>query len=450
MSNESSDDSPLLMALEALNALDTIVYVGAGAGTDLPWLLNSKAQKIIVVEPNSNLVSALKRIGGNDARLEVLPFALAETTGQSTLYMLNFSSLSGLKPPTDALRSLFPGLRIISEQPVETLNVSDLISRISLPAAGDNMMILDAPGEELAILRQIVGLQAPVFKTIILRATSEILYENGSSTQELQPILEAGGYLTESLLRDDAGFTELWFRFDAHAATVAQMKAALTQMRAAADELQQRLENAEDRLLQADEALRAETTRSQAAQARLLDLEVTLSDMSKSYSEKSAAADELQQRLENAEDRLLQADEALRAETTRSQAAQARLTELDAALLLRASEAEYLQQAYDKIEVENQKNKDMLCDKTEQARLAEARLTELEEALAQAKSASEQLQHALTDAQGQILQKDQALQAETMKIKELEHKQWLASTEFSRFEGQVDILKDLLLRDESL
>jgi hypothetical protein len=129
---------------------DILIHVGAREDGPIPLAPGRPGLRRILVQPDPDLANALARSAGPDA--EVLALGLAPETGRATLLQMNFSALNSFHEPTEALRSLFPGLKVLRRLPVPVLDPAALLDRIG--AAGQAIdLVLDAPGSELAILQ---------------------------------------------------------------------------------------------------------------------------------------------------------------------------------------------------------------------------------------------------------------------------------------------------------
>ena len=422
MSMEVDIPSPLSALLKAIASPGLVLCIGAGGGSDLRHLLASRAREIVLVEPNARLADGLQRVGAGDPRVRICPVAIDADSGQAVFYRTNFPLLSSLRRPSQNLMRLFSDLQIVSEEVVQTVNLAELAAGLPFDGA-DNVLILDAPGNEFLILEAIVRhKEAFRFDHLIIRCGQHALYEGARSFGALEAMLRDGGYWSKWLYREEDGFVDAWITlqpaFDLADEDDYRSKAtiqALDDLRLELDEkteslhaLQARLDEVGVQLRQKDETHAATFLADADLQARVGDLELALAEVTSARTRSEARCREV-------EGQLLDREASLRAEADRAEQLQARVAQVEGQLLDREAS---------------------LRRENGRAEQLQARTAELEAAYAERVGAHDVVQQRLSEAEN--------------KLNEMKHKEWLAGKEFSRFEGQVEILKDLLFRDTVL
>jgi predicted nucleic acid-binding Zn-ribbon protein len=154
----------------------------------------------------------------------VLPVGIGANAGRGELGVMNLRDLSSLRTPTDALRSLLPGLRIIIREEVAVLDPASLVremGEISHPFR----LIVDAPGLEMEIL---TGLRAAGALELIdqleLRCGEEIFFEGGSSRPELERWLLEQSFALDHIDRVDPEWPVLHLHADHKARTITELR----------------------------------------------------------------------------------------------------------------------------------------------------------------------------------------------------------------------------------
>jgi len=249
---------------------DTIVHVGAGLCSELDAWRGTGAGRIVLVEPNPELLPELRRRTAEDERVEILPFAVAAEGGEGTLQVFNLSEVSSLREPT-GLRALLPGLEIVDQHQVETITIDELLEKIASDPEGENWLVVEAPGEEAVVIEYLEeGERLQWFDRIILRAGRATLYEGARSAEELVNDLDGQGYFKEGAIDlADADWPRYHFRLNPKAVEcrrLIQESQALVEER---DSLQQRLEEQSSRARKAAEEQQAELELQKKAYAEL-------------------------------------------------------------------------------------------------------------------------------------------------------------------------------------
>lgn len=200
--------------LGTLSQIGTIVHLGAGSGLDVPKLRATGAKKIVLVEPNPALLPALRK-AASDPRCVVLPLAVAEAEGQAQLHQFSFPALSSLKPATQALKELFPGLEETALPSVETLPLDAILTRAEVVRSKHDVLIIDTPGMEASVVAMVNAMpEADRFAHVLLRTGNSVLYEGSKGYTALRKLLEGEGYRHESRLTADPDFPEARFSLD--------------------------------------------------------------------------------------------------------------------------------------------------------------------------------------------------------------------------------------------
>lgn len=210
---------------ERHHPLGNILLLGT-AGIDLEPLLKSAAAKVVAIEPNEALWSRLDAPQGT--RFELWKAGIAATEGQAPFYSYNFPQLSSLRPPSDALQRLFPGMRQTGVQTIQTFTLSSILEELPPSKEDPNVVVVNAPGAERQILEEVLSSRwRGYFSLLLLRCAREPLYAGSLPYEGAVARLEAEGFRLESRDEQDPEFPVAVLRFEPLILEVKQLRAQL-------------------------------------------------------------------------------------------------------------------------------------------------------------------------------------------------------------------------------
>ena len=158
---------------------DLVLVIGAGRGSDIPALPRGPSTRLLLLEPQPQWASSLRRQVADHPGAEVHEYALDRQSGPATLKVFNFPELSSLQPD-DRLSSLLPGARQTAELPVERRTLADLVAALGVQPGADNWLIVDSPGLEAAVLDGLEDADIRQhFGHVVLRSSRHDAYETG-------------------------------------------------------------------------------------------------------------------------------------------------------------------------------------------------------------------------------------------------------------------------------
>ena len=180
----------------------TIIHIGAGRCSELPQYLAAHPERIVLIEPNPQRARELARRTADNERVEVRAAAVTDDPARTRLHLFNLADLSSLRTPTGAYQ-LFPGLKATGEVDVEAMTPAELFETAQRDANTNHRLVIDAPGEETAIVNALHAAdQLTHFNQIILHCGSEPLYEDNAPAATLLDQLQEAGYDIEQ--QDDS------------------------------------------------------------------------------------------------------------------------------------------------------------------------------------------------------------------------------------------------------
>jgi len=404
-----------------MTTIDTLIHLGAGPCRELDAHLALQPERLILVEADPSLAEALSARAQGLESVDVRHLAVASKPGEVTFHRYNLPDAGSLHPAT-GLKALFPGLKRLQTLTMEAVGIGDLIDSFRLEPDAVHRLIVDLPGEEFPCLRALDdGGQLHRFQWLSMYCGHEPLYEHGLAAGAILDWLSEQGFdLVECDETQDPD-RPCWIlkrnplklecltlqsqiqQFLADKSALTKDKAALS---AARDEQAKLVAERQQQI----EALNAE-------KAALAKDKVALSAV---RDEQAKLAAERQQQIEalNAEKAALAKDKAA----------------LSAA---RDEQAKLAAERQQQIEALNAEKAALAKDKAalsaardEQAKLAQARQVEIDNL----KSRLQEQQKRVTELDSQLTERDQ--------------RQTLLDEELHKAEGQIELIKDLLLRNE--
>ena len=418
--------------------LDLIVHLGPGALASPADYAPLHPAQVVLVDANPAAASRLQSTFGRaHFSTRVLEKLLLPEPGPASLFQFNLPAVNGIRP-AGALPALYPSLRLLEELPLQGEAFSSLLASLPLETECPRLLILDVPGQELALLESLSPDLLARFEWILLRGGASAWQEHSHPLSSTTSFLESRCY--ESAVTDfdsDPAWPRQLLRLNhRHAALQRELdsRARLLESQAAVYETQSlRISQLEHEL-----SLHAASA-AQAAETRAA-LEAELETRARLLIEKATEIYGQSQRLTQLEPQIAQ----LQAQTDSLH------TELQSARELAASLTQNLATASEQF---NQAQ--------ETVRSLETAKTELESALASQKT----LVQALTKGRAQQDQLSAELAAERdalqrslaaiqLRITECESllaakdaSATLLDTEFQKIEGQMDLIKALVFRD---
>ncbi len=182
--------------------LHTLVHLGAGRCRELDTYLTQPLQRLVLLEADPQLAAALRtRIAATPtapeqetASIQVLNTAVAGQAGTHSFYRYNLPDVSSLHAATGLL-ALFPGLKTVQQFTVDTVNPAELVEPLALDAEQDHSLVIDVPGEEYPILQALEQAeQLHRFCWLQLYCGREALYENSVPAQDIVHWLGEQGF----------------------------------------------------------------------------------------------------------------------------------------------------------------------------------------------------------------------------------------------------------------
>jgi hypothetical protein len=382
----TNDLGDCLKALAA-HRVGTLIHVGATA-SDLDDLAKVPADRLVLVQGDPDAAAELgTAASGGPGNATVVKAAVAAEDRPLEWRSYNLRSLNG---PIDmgSLQTYYPRLTLLQSRPVQPRAFGALVEQLTLAEGQSHALVLDVPGQEDALVAALTSDALRRFEWIALRGCREIADPKASHFDRSVERL-VGSFFRR--VTDSQGDDSLWpcalFRFDREACLGAQIQA-----------LQSRVDK-------------------DAVEHR----------------DASATIARLQQ--ENDDHRRLLADK-----DEYLTALQARLTEVESQARTASVRVNQLQQENDRQRQQLAGAEATLADRDERLAALQARLADIE---SQARAASASAEERLRESLARIEQ----LQQENG---QMSLRQRLLDEELAKTEGQIEVLKDVLLREPGL
>ena len=420
-------------------AADFVVHIGAGSGAEVPSYCEAGLTPVILAEADPEAIPHLRRLEDQFPAVRVMQAAISARGSGLTYYRSNFSELNSLRAPSQEMRDLFPGLAILEQTPIAGTEPKTFLDTIELPAGQAGLLVLQVPGEALGIVDALAGAALlDRFSAIRVQEGLTPLYEGGSCIPVLRTRLMELGFAC----RMEAGSEDpdrphlLACRDGLGPEAVNSLQAlsgALQESESARGELEAERDALQEQLVQTSAELDAAVAEYAAAAEGMVQLEQA---RAAALAEFETERDALQARLSRQESEAAELAAA-------QQAAEAARAELRAdAETLRGS-LEEQRRARESVEAEILKLREELAQAWQMSRDFEQGVAELNSQLA-VEQAARKAADATLEAQ------EKATEAFRVREAELEQRRLVGEREMQRAEGQIELIKDLLLRGDVL
>lgn len=227
------------------NEMRTLLIVSCGGRAEgLAGLTDSigPLSKVILLDPDEGALGNLPEflLGGAVTHIRSLP---AATTGQAEAIAYSLPGLVSLNSPTDALKSLYPGLKERNRRPVDLMSSVDLSSELG--ELRDRLVcVIDLPGSEVQILDALGGAGLLENSTEVrVRCGVEAFFENSIDSQAMTEELVQRGFYFGAMASDDPDWPVLTYFADPRARLVENLESDLVALN---DELSKRAARIDD------------------------------------------------------------------------------------------------------------------------------------------------------------------------------------------------------------
>jgi hypothetical protein len=183
-----------LEGVRNMTPIDTLIHMGAGQCSELDEYLTLQPRQLILIEANSQLAQDLHNRVEGLTQVQVSCVAIAGNPGPATFYRYNLPEVNSLHPAS-GLMDLFPGLKLLDQQEVNTISPVTLLEPLQLGAERENRLVIELPGEELPVLQALQqSQQLEMFSQVQLYCGREPLYEGSEPAARVFEWLREVGF----------------------------------------------------------------------------------------------------------------------------------------------------------------------------------------------------------------------------------------------------------------
>ncbi|WP_145129873.1 hypothetical protein [Pseudomonas sp. URMO17WK12:I11] len=201
--------------------LSTGLIVGAGAGSQLDDWRRLGCRQLLLAEAHPRLAEELgPRLRQDQGEFLLALAVTAENQPMATLQVLNNLAYSSLNPAADLL-TYYPNLRRGEALEVPARTLEAIIADQALDGQQTHALLLAAPGQALQLLQATPQVSLQSFTWVIIDCNSEPLYQNEASGPEVITWMESIGF---ELVADnpDAIFPHSQLLFERNASRITQ------------------------------------------------------------------------------------------------------------------------------------------------------------------------------------------------------------------------------------
>jgi hypothetical protein len=280
-----------------------IIHIGAGTGRDLPAYLTANPAAVTLIEADPETAAQLSVTAAAHPSVTVIEAAVSANLRKRAFRRTNFSDLNSFRKPT-GLQELFPGLRTLSREAVKPTDPVRLVRDLDLSRKGSNLLVIEAPGEALGILKALKTADLLLgFDAIRLQEGYEALYHLAPTAQDIRSFLVDAGYLVEFETNpEDPERPYLSARVDRKALETARRISDLTNAATQkAEEQRARLEKRDSEIKQLQEDRDAAAQKAEEQRARLEKRDSEIKQLQEDRDAAAQKAEEQRARLEEVE-----------------------------------------------------------------------------------------------------------------------------------------------------
>ncbi|HRQ56901.1 MAG TPA: hypothetical protein PLN31_05750 [Azoarcus taiwanensis] len=425
--------------------LDVLVHMGAGRCRELDSHLAAKPTKVLLIEADPQLAEALEARTADLPQVQVTCAALAGERRAAQFQRYNLPDVGSLHAASGLLE-LFPGLRTLQRIAVETTPAPELIGPLRLDAAQENLLVVDVPAEELPVLQALQQAeQLHLFRHLHVHCGRESLYERSQPASSVVQWLRDQGFdLIDEDDSNDPDRPRLIMQRNALALQNRALSSQLVELRRELEEVAAaRDANAklvEDNTAQIEQLSRSQGEAAGRVEALLKQLKIAQADAANLKAECGRQVEQIKE----------QADEIAQLTKSRDQA----MAHTEA--LKKRLESTELE--LNKVATERDQHVKHLTDQfaSERAQLEHVAAA-LKEELNQSKKLVEERTKQLSDVTAAKTVAEKLADTLQQKVKRLETenaeitaRQRMMNEELVKGEAQIELIKDLLLREPGL
>ena len=449
--------------------LHSAIVIGAGNGSQLPGWRQLTASQLMLVEAHPRQAEELARRLRGDQGEHLLTLAVtADEQPMATLQPLNNLAYSSLNAAI-GLFEHYPNLRSGEALQVPARSLGQLLAEQALDEQQPHLLLFAAPGQAMQLLQGTPASVLQAFTWLLIECSSEPLYRGDAGASDISAWLQGLGY---DLVASDPDAiypqSQLLFKRNSSAVERLRLSSEVAELRSqqvhTAQTSKQQIAALQQQVQQRDAALVEQTKLASERQAQIDMLAKEKSELATAHDalakdkialgvardEQTKLADERQAQIEalaHEKAELTAAREALANDNTaltqardeQTKLASERQTHIDA-LVKEKSELATAHDALAKDKTELTKTRD------EQTKLANERKAQLDKITAE----RDQVQKSVAEHKKSLDNAQQQIKTLENETSESQQRQQLLQEELVKAEAQIELIKDLLLREPGL
>jgi FkbM family methyltransferase len=195
-------------------SINTVLHIGAGAGSELDTYQQLACEKIVAIEPDAALFKKLSTKARRFSNVETSQTWIGEKSTKAEAQIFanpRFNSLLS----AGTLLEYFANLSQPKITEVNTLSLSDFFStKLTLDRRKQNILVIEVQGFEVRLLQACEASLLQQFSLIIVRTSAEMLYQDGANAEQLSTCLNEKSF--DLMLSDtsDLPYVEHCYRLD--------------------------------------------------------------------------------------------------------------------------------------------------------------------------------------------------------------------------------------------
>ena len=151
---------------EAGDTLGAAVYLGAGDGACLADLASLSCQRKVLVEADPLYVETLNAEAGSG--VEIFNALVAASEGDALFHRFTLPFLNG-PLPREHFVAFYPRLAIVESITLPTRALSSLLSQLAVAGDASNLLVMDLPSQEEALLASLTHIDTERFSHMLVR-----------------------------------------------------------------------------------------------------------------------------------------------------------------------------------------------------------------------------------------------------------------------------------------
>ena len=266
---------------EAGDTLSTVVYLGAGDGACLADLASLSCQRKVLVEADPLYVETLNAEAGSG--VEIFNALVAASEGDALFHRFTLPFLNG-PLPREHFVAFYPRLAIVESITLPTRALSSLLSQLAIAGDASNLLVMDLPSQEEALLASLTHIDTEPFSHMLVRTFAADAADDSPEPSFLRHLASLGF----DLVAKDAATDPAWPLYRLKKDAVKQSMQQELEKRA------RLLVTKATQIHQQTEQINALTAERDALATRLATLDCTHSELVTRHSSLVTALDDLQ------------------------------------------------------------------------------------------------------------------------------------------------------------